>query len=155
MSHSVKLSSNLGVSAEVAWSWCVSQRGVRAEMWPLMRMTFPPGLDPIFTEATPLGRPICESWLLLFGLVPVDRSSLTLVSFTPGVCFVERSPMWTMRLWQHTRRVTPTPLGATVTDELELTPRLGGALSRWFVRLFFQWRHRRLRRALGEARGSA
>ena len=88
-------------------------------------------------------------WLLLFGLIPVDRSDLTLMEIEPGRRFLEQSPMLGMKLWRHERIIVPVSGGATVTDRLEFAPRFASGLVCWFVRLFFNHRHAVLRRRFG------
>ena len=85
--------------------------------------------------------------MLLFGVIPVDYDDLTLVAIEPGRRFLERSPMLSMREWQHERVLEPDGTGTRVTDRLTFTPRLGllKPLAVWIVGLLFRHRHKRLR----------
>lgn len=124
--------------------------GVNAELMPLMRMTFPPDAGAI--EALPTGQVAFASWLLLFGVVPVDRHDLCIERVLPGTGFDERSHSLMQRVWIHRRRIEPLSEGCRVSDELMFEPRLipMRALTRRIVRGIFEHRHRRLRRRFGE-----
>jgi ligand-binding SRPBCC domain-containing protein len=95
-----------------------------------------------------LGERLFRSWVLLFGVLPIDYDDLTLVAIEPGRGFQERSRMLSMRVWEHDRTLTPDGTGCVVRDELRLEPRLPGMgpLLEWVVRALFRHRHRRLRR---------
>jgi len=73
-------------------------------------MTFPVEFA-ILTPAMVLkDRPAFRSWILLFGLIPVDFDDITLVELEPGRGFHERSRLLTMREWHHRRNLIPTSL---------------------------------------------
>ena len=127
-------------SVDELWSWSTSIRGIQAEMWPVLKITFPKGLKHIDKD-TALGKPLCRCHFLLLGIFPMDMSKLTFVELVPGHRFVEQSPLVSMQLWRHERVVTPAPGGATVTDNLEFTPRFAAPVVRWFVKRFFEHRH--------------
>jgi ligand-binding SRPBCC domain-containing protein len=117
-------------------------------------MTFPPALARLTPELFPLGRTAFRSWLLLFGIVPVEFDDIQLVELEPGRGFYEVSRMFTMREWRHRRTVTPAGEGCVVQDEITMLPRWGW--TGWFLarvcRWLFTWRHRVLRRLFGAAR---
>jgi ligand-binding SRPBCC domain-containing protein len=127
-------------SVEDVWAWSTSIRGIKLEMWPVLKITFPKGMTGIDKDTT-LQKPLCRCQFLLLGLVPIDMSKLTFVEFDPGHRFVEQSPLLSMRSWRHERIVTPSAMGTLVTDNLEFSPRLGAPLVRFFVRKFFEHRH--------------
>ncbi|MDB4969951.1 MAG: hypothetical protein JWN44_5640 [Myxococcales bacterium] len=94
-----------------------------------------------------LGETLFASWILLLGLVPVERMRVTLVEIDPGRSFVEQSGVSMLRFWRHERRIEPTAGGCVLTETLTvaaplslMTPVVG-----WLVRLFFAHRYRRLR----------
>jgi ligand-binding SRPBCC domain-containing protein len=118
-------------SAEEVWAWSTSIKGIKAEMWPVLKITFPKGMTHI-GENTTLDKPLCRCQFLLLGLFPIDMSKLT---------FVEQSPLLSMRSWRHERIVTPTAGGTLVTDNLTFKPRVAGPIVGWFVKLFFEHRH--------------
>jgi hypothetical protein len=148
----LRFESHLAAAPEAVWRRVTSIEGIDDEMFPLLRMTFPPGMRALPVDAFEPGRRLCRSWLLLLCVLPVDWSDLTLVELEPGRRFLERSPMFSMAFWQHERNVTPSAQGTTVVDNLAFRPRLlPRALVRAGVALFFRHRHARLRRRFGIA----
>ena len=124
--------------------------GVNDELHPFIRMTGPQEHDTLPTEVD--GGVIFKSWLLLFGVVPVDRHALALASVHEGVGFVEESSSWLQRRWRHERTLTATePGGCTIEDRLVIEPRL--RLLRPVVSAvaeqLFAHRHRRLAKRFG------
>jgi len=147
----LRFESHLAAAPEVVWRRITSVEGIADEMFPLLRMTFPRGMRALPSDAFVSGQRLCRSWLLLFRVLPVDWSDLTLVELEPGRRFLERSPMFSMAFWQHERSVAPAPGGTVVIDRLMFQPRrwLPRALVRAYVALFFGHRHARLRRRFG------
>ncbi|WP_222129844.1 hypothetical protein [Nocardioides sp. zg-1228] len=113
-----------------------------------MTMTMPRRAAGLTVETLPLGQPIGRAWLRLFGLVPFDFDHLMIDELEPGVRFLERSTMLSMRHWEHERTLTPVPEGTRVHDRVTLQPRLPvPGLSMLLARIvgaFFRHRHRRL-----------
>ena len=145
-----EVSSRLSAPADTVWRHATRMGGVNAELFPLVRMTHPRGLESLADRAAPLGERAFRSWILLFGLVPIDYDDLTLVELAPGR-FLERSPMLTQRLWEHERTVEPSGAGCVVTDRIRSTPRIG-PLAPVFGAVFhlaFRLRHLNLRRRFG------
>ena len=136
--------SELPAPAAEVWARATSFVGINAELMPLMRMTCPPGQRDISPESVVPGERLVRSWLLLFGAIPVDRSDVTLVELGTDY-FRERSPMWSMRSWEHARRIEEIAGGCVLRDRLEFVPRLPGPLLPWFVHRLFRHRHARLR----------
>lgn len=149
--HSFEIASDLTTAAEIVWQHAVSLEGVNRELMPLVRMTVPRGLAGATLEHVPLGRRLGKSWLLLFGLVPVDYDELIIVERDPGRRFFEQSAMMTQSRWWHERIVEPLPGGCRITDRLRWQGRARpfGALFRAAVPLLFRHRHRRLRLRFG------
>ena len=109
----------------------------------------PPGISNIFEVDARLGRPLFRSWVLLLGVLPIDRSDLTLIELDVGHRFLEESPMFSMKLWRHERTIEPRENGCTLTDRLEFQPRVAVAVTRWFIATVFTHRHAVIRRKLG------
>lgn len=135
--------------AEV-WKRAVHPDGINDEMRPWMTMSMPRSAVGLTVETVPLGQPLGRAWLRLFGLIPFDFDHLTVVEVEPGVRFLERSTMLSMRLWEHERRMAPVAGGTWVHDRVTFRPRLAVpglavALAR-VVNALFRHRHRRLRR---------
>jgi ligand-binding SRPBCC domain-containing protein len=144
--------SRLEAPAERVWEWVSTMAGVNDELAPLFRMTHPAGVDRLDPELAQLGEPAFRSWVLLFGLVPVDYDDITIVRLDPGRGFLERSRLLTQRLWEHERRIAPHDGGRCVlVDRVRHEPRLGfaGRQQSALFRQVFLHRHRRLRRRFG------
>jgi hypothetical protein len=115
-------------------------------------MTHPRHILALTPEAFPLGRVAFRSWILLFGVVPVDYDDITLVELAPGRGFREASRMMLVREWRHSREVSPEGAGCcSLRDEVALVPRwrLMGPLLYRVYRLVFALRHCALRRMFG------
>jgi ligand-binding SRPBCC domain-containing protein len=118
----------------------------------LMRGTAPARVRALDPAQVVLGERIFRSWVLLFGVIPIDYDDLTLIALEPGRGFHERSRMLSMRVWEHERTLEPAGDSATrVSDRLSFEPRLPGMgpLLERFIRATFRHRHRRLRRRFG------
>lgn len=148
--YEVEFVSLLSASTEEVWDWALSLRGITAEMMPLARMTAPKDIESLADLDIELGKPMMRSFVLAGGFVPIDRSDLTFVELEPGRRFLERSPMMSMRLWQHERVIEPEGAGTRVTDRLIFEPRVAGPVVRAIIGRFFKHRHSGLRRAFGE-----
>lgn len=115
-------------------------------------MTFPAHVTDLSAAWEP-GRRLFRSWLLLGGVVPIEYDDLTFVAVEPGRRFVERSSLLTQRVWEHERRIEPTPAGCRLTDRVRFAPRVAW-LAPVFASVFhavFRLRHHNLRRAFGTA----
>lgn len=144
--------SALNASAAVVWEAVGAMNGVNAELGPWLRMTAPPEAANLRIEDVAPGKLMFESWVLLGGVLPVDRHSFVIAEVERGRGFVERSTSWTERLWEHRRHVESRGEGAcTLTDRLAFTPRVGlmGPLLVRVVGAVFAHRHRVLRARFG------
>jgi ligand-binding SRPBCC domain-containing protein len=141
----------LAAPAERVWERAISPEGINHELGPWLRMTMPRALRGQTIDDVPIGEPLGRSWILLLGFLPVDYDDLMLAERGPGLRFLERSTMLSMRRWQHEREVKPKGDGCEVTDQLtfELRGPLAivpgsGRLARAIVGWLFKHRHRRL-----------
>jgi ligand-binding SRPBCC domain-containing protein len=146
--YAFEFSSRLAANPEEVWVHATTMRGVNRELFPLARMTHPRGLSVLDPATVPIGQRAFRSWILAFGLVPIDYDDLTFVALEPGRRFLERSPMLTQREWQHERVVEPAAGGSTITDRISFSPRVSwlGPLFLAVFRLAFRLRHWQLRR---------
>ena len=143
--------SGLPATAEDVWARAVSEEGINDELRPILRMTMPPALRGRTIDDVPVGEPLGRSWILLFGLIPVDYDDLSLAERGPGFRFHERSTMLSMSMWQHERTVEPSGDGCRLTDRLTFELRrplrfMPGSdrLAAAIVARLFAHRHRRL-----------
>ena len=142
--------SSLAAAPEVVWDRITTIQGVNDELAPILRMTHPPGLDRLPDDA-PTGVRLFRSWVLLFGVIPVDYDDLTLVRIEPGQGFLESSQLMTARRWEHERTLEPLAGGTLLSDRIAFEPRIrpfGPVLFR-VTRALFAHRHRRLRARFG------
>jgi ligand-binding SRPBCC domain-containing protein len=147
----VEQESTLAASADVVWAHVSTFDGVNDELRPIMRMTAPAHIRGLEPEDVVLGERLFRSWVLLFGVLPIDYDDLTLVAIEPGRGFQERSKMLSMRVWEHDRTLEPNGAGCVVRDRLGFEPRMPGMgpLLERIVRALFRHRHRKLRRRFG------
>ena len=149
--HELTTTSRLAAPPEAVWKRVITPAGIRDEMRPFLRMTIPRGFESLEPESVTLGEPIGRSWILLFGVLPIDFDEICLVRLDAGRGFLERSRMLSQRVWEHERTVEPEPGGCTITDRIAWEPR-GPLPARWLAPMFgwfFRHRHRRLHRYFG------
>jgi hypothetical protein len=149
---SLHFESRLDASREAVWLWITSLHGISAELRPLLRMSAPRGVRSLDNLAFMPGRRLFRSRVYLLGLLPIDRSDLTLLELDPGCGFLEQSPMLSMRLWRHERRILDCPGdpdAVLLSDHLSFTPRWLPGLVGWFLQRVFRHRHAVLRSAFG------
>ncbi len=146
-----RFESRLAASPERVWTWATSMPCINRELAPLMRMTHPPARQSLDDAPAEMELPVhlFDSWMLLFRVLPVDRSRVTFVELEPGHRFVERSPMLGMKLWQHERSVEAHDGGSRIVDTLTFEPRALAFVVSRFVDVLFRHRHAVLRRELG------
>jgi len=142
--------SELAAPPERIWAWVTSVRGINSELRPLLRMTAPARVQRLDDVLVVAGKPILRSWVLLLGLLPIDRSDLTLTMLEDGKGFLEESPMLSMKRWRHERTLLARDAATLLTDQLTFEPRFATGLVRWFVGTVFRHRHRVLRRAFAQ-----
>src|SRR5262249_34383059 len=102
-SHSFTISTALRAPAERVRAHASTFAGVNRELGPLVYMTYPSAVPALTPEAFPVGRTAFRSWILLFGLVPIEFDDIALVELEPGRGFSEVSRTFSMRQWRHRR----------------------------------------------------
>jgi hypothetical protein len=95
MTHSFEIATDLASPAGTVWQHVTTIDGVNGELTPLMRMTVPRALRGATLDDLPLGQRAGRSWILLFGIIPVDYDDLTITDRGPGHRFFEQSRMLT------------------------------------------------------------
>jgi hypothetical protein len=151
MPESFSISSNLAVKPDTLWAAVISPADINAEFRPMLKMTFPQGLNDVTAGWTP-GEQQFRSWILLGGLLPVDYDDLVFEIVEPGHYFLERSTMLSQASWEHRRELTPLPDGTRLTDTVHFTPRIPALMPiyRWIFPWIFRRRHKQLRRIYGQ-----
>ena len=148
------MSSVVPAAPEEVWARVTTMDGVNDELMPIVRMTYPRRLAGFTIADAPLGERAFRSWILLFGVMPIDAHDLTLISVDAGRGFHEHSSSLAQRDWIHERTLTPVTNGTRVTDHIRYAPRLSflaGALRPVFQAIF-RHRHRRLARYFSDQR---
>lgn len=142
------VSSDLEVSPKEAWKLVGTMEGVNLELKPLAQMTFPKSKSEFNPNNIIIGKPLFRSWILLFGILPIDYDEITFQTLKTDVGFIESSKMLSQKLWQHERKLQPTPFGCKITDTIKFTPKLSflGFFYSFSFKLAFRNRHRNLRR---------
>jgi len=140
--------SEITASPAKTWEWITSIKGISAEMRPYFRMTVPRGVESIKDLNITPGQALFRSRIYLFGFLPIGHSDLTLIEMKEGEGFIEQSPMDSMKLWRHERRIVPTSNGSRVIDHLTFQPKWATGVTAWFIRTAFRHRHKVLRRNL-------
>jgi len=121
-------------------------------------MTMPKSVRGKSIDEVPVGEPLGRSWILLFGVVPVDYDDLYLAELDAGRRFLERSQLFSMSSWQHEREVRPDGAGCEVSDLLTFRLRRplaalpgSAAAAQTVIARVFRHRHRRLAAWFGSA----
>ena len=124
---------------------------VNNELQPLARMTCPAEWAQRNILDFPEHRLLFRSWILLFGLLPVDRHAIRFQAILPGRGFDENSWSIANRRWCHQRRISAREDGCRVEDIVEYESRLPllGPLLKPAYQWVFRQRHRNLRSRYG------
>ena len=156
---SFSVSSVVDATPDAVWARVTTMDGVNDELMPIVRMTMPRAFRDFTIDDAPLGERVFRSWILLFGVLPIDGHDLTLISIDRGRGFHEHSTSLAQRAWIHRRTLEPVAGGTRVTDQIGCTPRAAflAPVLRPIFQAIFRHRHRRLARhfASGQTSWSA
>lgn len=145
-----EVSSNLKISPEDV-NGLLTMKGVNRELSPLIRMTTPSELSnkPIFEW--PTGQVLFASWILLFGILPIDRHRFFFQSIDRQRGFSESSSSIINKVWHHRRDIKMNEALPQVTDTVEFECRLPilAYILAPVYRFIFTHRHRVLRSYYG------
>jgi hypothetical protein len=149
--YALTFASELEASMASVWEVVATMKGVNEELSPWLRMTAPPEARNLRIEDAPVGRPMFASWVLLGGVLPLDRHYFMLAQVEPGHGFEEDSTSWSQRRWEHRRHLEARGVGCVLTDRLTFTPRLrvSGPILARVIGAIFHHRHRLLRERFG------
>jgi len=140
----LKFESHLKATPEQIWTSITSLEGLTREMMPLLRLTAPTGFKTL-SDIYPRKNNF-RSWVLLFGIFPIDHTDLQLTSLTPLKGFVEESNMASMQYWRHERKLASiSEVETALIDELTFEPRRFKKLSVFIIQKFFEHRHAKLK----------
>ena len=136
------------------WARVTTVDGINDELAPWLRMTATRTLRANGIAEVRVGERICRSWVLLFGVLPVDYDDITLERLDPPRGFLERSAMLSQKTWEHERtieRAADAASACVLTDRIRYEPRVPvpDVLMRTLYAAVFRHRHRRLRRRFG------
>lgn len=148
--RSFEIRTELAAPPDAVWQHVTTLEGANAELSPWFRMSVPSALRGRHLGDAPVGETLGRSWMLLFGVLPVDYDAIRIIEIAHHG-FVESSEMFTQRIWHHERRVEAVGAGCAVLDRLVWTPRIPGAgvIFGWVVPALFRHRHRQLVRIFG------
>lgn len=148
--YSFEVSSTLAIPASRFWEHA-TVADVNAELAPWVRMTVPSRWRAVPLREWPAGQTLFRSWILLFGVLPVDLHSFFLESIDPARGFEERSSSLTNKRWEHSREVRQQGTGCVVSDRVRFESRLPllGLVLLPVYRAIFRSRHRFLGRKYG------
>jgi ligand-binding SRPBCC domain-containing protein len=155
MAIELRFSTVLEAPPDVVWERAGRVSGINDELWPFAKMTCPGHLDRIAAPPHAVGQAPVHSWMLLLGVIPIERRSLQFDLLDEGR-FVDCSTGWLNGRWRHDRSVVARDDGSTLLiDKLVLEPRvrLMSVLVRPAVTWTFRRRHRRLRRHFPDGAG--
>jgi len=149
----VERATKLRGPADEVWSRVTTPAGINHELGPWMRMTIPRGWDGFSLADVQPGTKLGRSWVLLFGVIPIDYDDLGIDEIGDRF-FRERSTMSSARSWQHERWVVAdeqAPESCVLRDRIEFVSRhwiavLPGArrAHRAIIAALFRHRHRRV-----------
>ena len=149
--YEFEISSELNATPSLLWDAAVTPANINREFRPVLRMTFPKGTRRI-TEPLVINQTKFRSWLLLFGVLPIEYDDLAFSRVIEGQMFHERSSMFFARTWEHIRRITPEECGSRLTDTIRFEPkvRILGTVQLKLFKLVFKIRHMNLLKTYGE-----
>lgn len=154
MTYGFELSSTLAIPPSRFWN-NATLADVNSELAPWVRMTAPQPWRTRPLREWPAGQTLFSSWILLFGILPIDRHTFFFQAIDPERGFDERSSSLTNLTWQHSRHVLAHKDGCIVTDRLNFECRIPllGAMLLPIYKFIFQGRHRVLRRRYADHGG--
>lgn len=145
--------SELAVGAKAVLA-TLTLEGVNAELRPLVRITAPAQWAKRPLAQWPMREHLFSSWILLFGVLPIDRHTFMLHSVSPDAGFEEASSSLINTRWRHERTIVAIEGGCRVTDRVGYRCRIPllGYLLKPVYQLVFRHRHRTLRARYGVLR---
>ena len=144
----VVVSSVVNAHADHVWRDATAFEGINGELMPLLRMTSPRSWSRRTLADVQPGQRLFRSWLLLFGVLPIDYDDICIAEIDHGYRFLERSKMMSASTWEHERVVVDElPGTCRITDRVRFTARWTpmSPVLRWIVPRVFAHRHNQLK----------
>ena len=151
MRREIEIQSDLIQSLEYVWDSINTFNFVNYELSPIMKMTTPNEFRNKKLEEFPINTTVFRSWILLFGVIPIDYSDVRLVYVKRTIGFEERSEMFSSKEWNHRRTLISTKYGCRLVDRIRFNPRnqIVGIFIFVLIKILFFNRHKRLRKKFG------
>ncbi|MES2104918.1 MAG: hypothetical protein V4634_12940 [Pseudomonadota bacterium] len=145
------IQSRLAVNA-AEFAAATSMQSVNWELSPIVRMTAPDEWKNCAIGQWETGRLLFKSWILLFGLIPVDLHAFRLQEIYAGAGFQECSSSTVNKEWRHRRMLAAHGSGCSVIDHVVVVGRLPllSAMLMPVYKCVFRYRHARLRKRYGQ-----
>ena len=99
---SLEFKSELCCSREKVWKGISTMKGVNKEFFPLLYMTSPDSNLQISSSLVGIS-PLFRSWLLLFGIFPIEFDLISFIQVKEEEKFEEKSSMLLIKEWNHKR----------------------------------------------------
>jgi hypothetical protein len=129
----------------------LTMNGINRELAPYIRMTVAKEWTEKNISDWPEGSVLFSSWILLFGMLPVDRHKFFLRRNNGLNGFIEESSSLVNKRWRHERYIAVEASTCTISDVVEFPPRLSllAYILTPVYRFVFRHRHRVLRTTYG------
>lgn len=153
MRHLV-VKSKLAIGPEKFWGE-QSIATVNFELGPWIQMSAPAAWRSLKLKDWNGNGQLFKSWVLLLGILPLDRHAFGKLDLSQKMRFIEHSSSWINRIWQHERAVKAVAGGCEITDKISFAPRLpllSPVLKAIYI-LVFRHRHSKLRALYAAAGG--
>lgn len=119
---------------------------VNNELFPFARMTYPVNKNHFCNLIEASNEKLFTSWILLFGILPIDIHFLKLEKIEEGKAFYENSTSIINKYWKHTRLLIAENENTILIDEVYFSPRIPilGIILFPIYKKIFSNRHRQL-----------
>lgn len=149
--HQFTVKSTVPEGVETVWAYVTTPEGFLNELGPNLHMTIPSGFDTGQIDAVGAGDFMGVSRVLLWNLIPIERSKITVMDIAPPHHIRELHQMILFAEWWQERRLIPVEDGTRIVDDISFDLRPGlarvpflGALAERFWKNHISARHRRL-----------
>jgi hypothetical protein len=147
-----EIESKLKIKVDMLATDLFSMEAVNHELSPIVRMSVPLEWRSVPINQWPCGEFLFNSWITLFGVLPIDLHRFQL-SEVGSTSMKETSSSLMNKHWNHQRTIKRVGNGSVVCDRVQYTSRLRplGYLLLPVFKLVFRHRHRYLKSKYGES----